>query len=378
MIRKKILYGICGIGNGHTFRQLPIVKYLADQGNEILIFGYDASLKFFSDFSKNYKNISIQRVEVPYYQGNPKGLDFAASNQITANQKDFFRVNCEAMAQADRTLGKPDLVMSDYEPVSAQYAYACSSPLVTIDQQSKYLVGNFPSLLNGQGYSDEVMRLNMFFPRVDRRFACSFFQVISSEDQAKNSMVDIVPPVLRNEVIHLKRSPTQGKPVLLVYLTAQQGLSQPLEDIVHSLESVQTAEFHIFLPKRVQIFPKASGSLFFHYHGDSIFEGILAKCNGIVSTAGHTLLSEAMYLGIPVYAIPLDLYEQQMNAAIIGHHQFGMVNSHISREGLEQFIGHLETFSYNIAQDRSVLLRSPGQETIIRSLMEQYLATDAS
>jgi hypothetical protein len=40
-------------------------------------------------------------------------------------------------------IGKPDLVISDYEPISAQYAYASGTPLVTIDQQSKYLVGDY-------------------------------------------------------------------------------------------------------------------------------------------------------------------------------------------------------------------------------------------
>ena len=31
---KKILYGICGIGNGHFFRQLPIIETLLKQNNK--------------------------------------------------------------------------------------------------------------------------------------------------------------------------------------------------------------------------------------------------------------------------------------------------------------------------------------------------------
>jgi hypothetical protein len=38
----------------------------------------------------------------------------------------------EAIAKALDKLGKPDLVVTDYEPISAQVAYATQAPLVTI------------------------------------------------------------------------------------------------------------------------------------------------------------------------------------------------------------------------------------------------------
>jgi Glycosyl transferase family 1 len=69
-------------------------------------------------------------------------LDFAASLDAAQNQHiNFFQENIAAMAQAQKMIGKPDLVISDYEPVSAQYAYAYDAPLITVDQQSKYLIG---------------------------------------------------------------------------------------------------------------------------------------------------------------------------------------------------------------------------------------------
>ena len=87
-----------------------------------------------------------------------------------------------------------------------------------------------------------------------------------------------------------------------------------------------------------------------------------------MSTAGHTLLSEAMFLGIPVYAVPLDLYEQQMNAYVIGRFGFGINHTEIDSEKLNDFISQLSSFSKNIAQDQNRLLRRPGQLEIIRSL----------
>ncbi len=72
---------------------------------------------------------------MPYYIGNRTGIDFAATAKRAAAQGiDYVAVNSRALNEASKYLGKADLVISDYEPISAQYAYAYSVPLVTIDQ----------------------------------------------------------------------------------------------------------------------------------------------------------------------------------------------------------------------------------------------------
>jgi UDP:flavonoid glycosyltransferase YjiC (YdhE family) len=42
MKSKKILYGVCGIGMGHTYRQLPLLDELAID-NRIVLFVYGES-----------------------------------------------------------------------------------------------------------------------------------------------------------------------------------------------------------------------------------------------------------------------------------------------------------------------------------------------
>lgn len=390
MRQLKILYGICGIGNGHIFRQLPILKYFAKEGHRIVIFAYDASFKFFSELKEKekFENISVVPVGVPYFPGNSKGLDFSAAAHLPSNQVSFIKINSQAMASAEQFVGCPDLVISDYEPISAQYAYAHGAPLVTLDQQSKYLLGGFPHDLNGQTYIDEVMRLRMFFPLAERRFACSFFKVPESPEHEKKFSekespfnpkkatlfdsyrikVEIVPPVLRQEVIDLKRSPSTQKPSLLVYLTAQHGLKQPLNEIIQCLKTVSEVTYEIFLPRNLEKPAIHTDFMNFYHHGDPVFEKILSECHGIVSTAGHTLLSEAMHLGIPVYAIPLELYEQQMNASVIEQNQFGISSPKITEDLLKKFIPRLSDFSENIRKDQTILLHGAGQRNVIQSL----------
>jgi UDP:flavonoid glycosyltransferase YjiC (YdhE family) len=80
------------------------------------------------------------------------------------------------------------------------------------------------------------------------------------------------------------------------------------------------------------------------------------------------LLSEAMHLGIPVYAIPLAVYEQQMNAHVIHKHGFGISHPRLEEKKLRFFIRNMPHFSRAILGDRTVLLREAGQERIIQFL----------
>ena len=358
---KCILWGVSGIGNGHSHRQVPLIAHYA-KTCRIVIFAYGESYRNFKRLYRGRKNVAIIRIDVPFWAGKRGGLDFLKTARLNAG-KDFLTVNCQAFARAERLIGKPDLVVTDYEPMSAQYAYAFGAPLVTFDQQSKYLCGDFPSRLGGQAYRDEVVRLSMFFPAAAARIACSFFKV---KRQAGSPEVVIVPPPLKESIISLRRSPKKGTPSILVYVSSARPFVQTTSGVMRVLSSVTNAHFHVFmknpgkrrLPENVSVYE----------HGDRRFHKILAECNGIVSTAGHMLLSEAMHLGIPIYAIPLAVYEQQMNAHVIGSNGFGISRPRIEKKSLAAFVRNLPKCASAIERDRSVLLRRPGQGEIIRRL----------
>lgn len=352
---RNILYGVCGIGLGHTFRQLPMLNHFVENDN-VVIFGYGRSSEFYREHFKDADNVSVQDVAVPFIVGNKNGLDFAASATHPANVgKDFTTPNLKAMAAAIDKLGQPDLVVTDYEPNSAQVAYATGAPLVTIDQQSKYLIGDFPKELASQGYADEQMRLRMFFPQADKRIACSFFDVTGKGD------VMMVGPVIREAVTQM----TPSRISLLVYLSSQQEVPQSYQSIVDAVGNVEMPVDVYFkdgfsgaVPENVRV----------HKHGDGTFDAALESAAGIVTTAGHTLLSEAMHLGTPVYAIALPVYEQQMNATVVGENGFGVFEDAVTSEAVQGFVGGLPKYAANIANNRKVLLREPSQGRIIDSL----------
>lgn len=367
MSQKKILFGICGIGNGHSNREMTILRHLLECGHRIMVFTYGEGLSFFKEKFPTEPNLTVVPVANPYYVGSSRGLEFEKTALSEKNKVEFNTINSLAMHKAVQEFGRPDLVISDYEMVAAQYAYAKSAPLVTLDQQSKYLVGSFPELLHDTSSLDEVERLHLFFPKAAKRIAVSFFKV----PQTHGSDVTILGPMIRPEIIAAYGTKPSINPSIVVYVTAQQLGDQPIDEWIDTIRSVlpNTFEAHFFLPKRVEL-PASDDRLYFYHHGAACFDSCLARAHGVVTTAGHTLLSEALYLEKPVLALPLPLYEQQLGAHIIDIGGFGISEQNLTAFGLSTFLSNLDLYSYNIRNDQKLLIKEPGNAHVIEILEE--------
>lgn len=369
-----IVFGVCGIGNGHTNRQLPLIEHFARKAR-LVILGYGESYAHFSKKFDGSDSVRVIPVEVPFIVGNHDGLDLEATARHPANQgRDFIGVNSAALVQMQKFLGRPDLAISDYEPISAQAAYANNAPLVTIDQQSKFLHGDFPDI-NEATCNDEIARLRMFFPNAAQRIATSFFNVKAKSKP--DEIVDIYPVILKDEITSLRRHTARQSRSILLYLSSQQPFGQSVKEIADICSSQKDGYFNIFAPEKAIKALKLSSNKRVHIyqHGDANFYPVLQNCGGIVSTAGHTLISEAMHLGIPVYAIPFtELYEQQVNAQVIGNSGFGISHTSIDAEKLAEFTESIPDFATAIRNDRDVLLHGPSQQTIIEHLERKFLS----
>ncbi|MBI1363161.1 MAG: hypothetical protein GC134_04180 [Proteobacteria bacterium] len=363
---KRLLYGICGIGLGHMYRQLPILEALRPS-HKIAIFAYGESLTYCRAHFAGDDNIQVIPVAVPYLVGNDDGLDFTASAAHLANRQDFFTINAQAFATAEAFIGTPDMVITDYEPTSAQYAYAHDAPLYTIDQQSKYLVGDFPGRLNGFSNADEIARLRMFFPVAAKRIVFSFFDVPVREEYRESTLV--LPPLLRPSLAQATWAPDADKYV--IYLSAQDGFCQSVADVIAVCQQFGDKTFHLYA-KGVQA--GQQGNVMLHPHNDGTFDAHLLTCEGLICTAGHSLLSEAVSLGIPIYAMPLDLYEQQMNAHMVQKNGWGVAHATFHTSFFTNFQATLlhayqpngpqSPANKNRHQKLAIRLQSPGHRTI--------------
>lgn len=351
---KTVLYGICGIGNGHFYRQLPIITKLLDiKQLRIIFFAYQNSLSLLKKHFSANPNVHIFEVNVPYYKGDTVGLNFQETKQLNRNFN--FDINFEAFSLVQKTTPTVDLVISDYEPFSAQLGYAYNAPVVTIDQQSKFFTRNTPESINGFTCTDEIMRLGMFFPKATR-LACSFFNVEPAND------VQVYPPILRNELKEFNLFSINNK--IVVYLSAQDGFFQEKEDFIAILRKFENTTFDVYLKDAIRA---EVCNINIYPHGCASFDTNLTTCSAVIATAGHSLLSECMFLKKPVYAMPMQLYEQQLNAKIIGDNNLGVNRNALFAPDLEYFIKSLEEYRYNIETTNS-LNRGDGLHGILKSV----------
>jgi uncharacterized protein (TIGR00661 family) len=376
MIKHKLLFGICGIGRGHIYRQLPIIEHFA-KFNKIGIFAFGESYIFFNNYFRDKKNIKIFMVSVPWVHGGANGINY----QKTANEKfnlgqNFVSINFSAMDDALKFMGKPDLVISDYEPVSAQFAYSLNAKFITIDQQSKYFYRGYPKKIGKLSVNEEISRLNLFFPKAKTRIACSFFK--PPQNSAINKVV-IFPSVIREEIISLKNNRSNNQNKILVYLSPYSQFVQNADEVLSVFYKFRNINFYLFVSKESDFFEKIGQlpeNIKIYFHGDRSFTKILGDSAAAICTSGHTFISEMMFLEKPVYTIPLNTYEQKYNAEVILKNKFGVSYSKIDKKFLENFLKKIPRYRKNIIKDNKILLnKNSGHAKIIariNKLLTQY------
>lgn len=359
----RIIYGVCGIGNGHIYRQVPVIEYLLKNNHTIVFFAYGNSFNYLSKNYSHFNNVKIKEVWNPYFMGDVNGINFKKSFEVNANNSEKYKLNLEAFRVAEEFIGIPDFVISDYEQQSAQYAYVHDVKLITIDQQSKFLSKEYKKNINNTSCQDEVMRLNMFFPRATR-IACSFFKLYNHYYPDKN--LSIVPSVLRKEISEIANIPNGID--YLVYLTADGGYEQEMKGVL-DIFSKRKEKFHIFIQNK-ELKLSYNENIKIYNHGDKKFIELMSVCSGIICTAGHSLLSEAAFLNIPVYAIPLNLYEQQLNAKIFQDNGFGVMSKDVNDKTLNIFLKNVGTYRKNLRNDTAILFKENGYDKLIQKVEE--------
>lgn len=364
---KNILFGVLGIGRGHISRQLPQIKYFLNKEYKVAVIGFGQSYDFFMEMKKDYNNLFVYKIDTPLYWGGHNGIDFNKAANEKLNEKNFIKQSTLAFASIIKEVGVPDIVVSDYEMYSAQLSYIKNIPLITYDQQSKLIFGEFPEQIRGSTPNEEIERLRMIFPKASKRLITSFFnfEILSSYS---NEKIVVLPPAIRDEIISLKHRKLPEDNSIVVYATANVNKKDGYGDWYKILESLNSeTRYHMFLPKSHKL-PDNIGNVSFYHHGDKRFEELLGRCRGVIATAGHNLMSEAMYLEKPVYALPLNTYEQQISAKVIGDNRFGVSETSLTVDKLMLFLSNINKYKENIKNDKIILNKNVDPNFAIKEI----------
>ncbi|GAA4893262.1 MJ1255/VC2487 family glycosyltransferase [Ferrimonas pelagia] len=274
----RILYGVQGTGNGHLTRARVIAPAFAKAGVEVdYLFSGRARDKFFdmAPFGEFQCKTGLTFVS---RAGKIRFVETALKNRLWQWFQDVKQLD----------LSQYDLVLNDFEPVSAWAAKRQGKPCIGISHQNAF---NHPVPVSGDSWVNR--QIMQHFAPTTVALGCHWHHF----------GCDLLPPFI--EPI---RPSEQGSGRVLIYLPFEDA-----NDIVALLKALPEQAFAVYhgeapdspLPANVQ------------WHGfcRAGFQRELASCQGVICSAGFELVSEALVLGKKLLLKPLQgQFEQQSNA----------------------------------------------------------------
>jgi uncharacterized protein (TIGR00661 family) len=274
----KILYAIQGTGNGHASRAIEIIPYLQQKADvDVLISGYQCELDF--PFDINYKMYGLS-----FIFGKKGGIDFSQTLK---------KLRLKTLYQEIKSLPvkEYDLVINDFEPVSAWAAKINNVPIISLSHQNAVLDENAPKF---GVYKIERLLLKYYAPA---RIKFGFhFKPYSSA---------IFTPIIRKQ-IRYRNSTNKGH--YTVYLPAYSD-----KKIIKVLSEFSQVKWEVFSKHTDK--HKYKNNITIRPINGSDFIKSIATSAGVLCGAGFETPAEALFLGKKLLVIPMkNQYEQQCNA----------------------------------------------------------------
>lgn len=315
----RILYGVQGTGNGHITRARAMARAFSATNIEVdyLFSGRDANeffdMEIFGDFQ------TCRGMSFVAESGQVNTLKTA----LNARPINFIREVKKAEIKGY------DLVLSDFEPVSAWAARLRNIRCLGLGHQYafKYPVprhsGNAYQHLLMKWFAPATLSLGLHWYHFD---------------------MPILPPIAPVK----PSGHNKCENLIVVYLPFENR-----RDIEKALASFRSFKFSIYHPgvPTTEDGKQVSGCPHISWYSPSQegFHEQLGRCNGVISNAGFELSSEALQLGIKILVKPLKgQNEQYANALALRHLGLGSTTRTLNPAALQNWLyyGKSQTIKY--------------------------------
>lgn len=276
----KILYGIQGTGHGHISRAREILPLLSEKSDvDVVISGYNCHMKLEGTDVIQKRGLSLSYDS----RGSVSYLKTALQLKPITFINDVQSINP----------ANYDLVISDYEPVTAWAAINSKTPCVALSHQASFLSKNSPRPKKRSFFAEQILR-NFAPCKLSIGFHFERYDTF------------ILPPIIRRDVLNVE--PVQGEHIT-VYLPAFD--HQLLIPIFHQFPE---KEWHLFSPSCSEY--SQDKNVFVNPVGNQPFLKSMKTGLGVLTSAGFETCAETMFLGKKLLTIPIkNQYEQLCNAA---------------------------------------------------------------
>jgi uncharacterized protein (TIGR00661 family) len=276
----RILYAIQGTGNGHLCRALDIIPILQKKGEvDILISGTQADISLPYKIKYRFKGIS-------FVFGKKGGVDLWQT-WIKNDSRRFF------LDIKKLPLEEYDLIINDFEPVSAWAAIIKKVPCFSLSHQAAVLVKNAPVPLKKDPFGRFILK--KYAPTI-KTYGFHFTEFNHN----------IFTPVIRKQVRELRAA--NGKHYT-VYLPSYS--DKKLLKILGQFPEIKWEVFSKHNKKSVTVENIHIRPI--HNEG---FLNSLASSKGVICGAGFETPAEVLFLRKKLLVVPMkNQYEQHCNAA---------------------------------------------------------------
>ncbi|RYE24362.1 MAG: glycosyl transferase [Sphingobacteriales bacterium] len=292
----KILFAIQGTGNGHLSRARDVYPELAKYGEvDVLISGIQADVNF--PYPVKYKLYGMS-----FIFGKKGGVDMFE----TAKKLKLFKLISDIRKLP---VEEYDLVVNDFEPVSAWACKMKKKPCISLSHQSAVLNEHAPQPKNADWKGEIVLK---HYAPVTAAYGFHF----------KAYGDNIFTPVIRQQIRDIKPT-NEGH--YTVYLPAYDD-----ETMLLHLSQFEDVKWQVFSKHNKSAFTQKNVSI--QPIENDAFIRSMASSTGVLCGAGFEGPAEALFLGKKVLAIPMqEQYEQHCNAAAMKDMKVPVIN-HLGRK----------------------------------------------
>ncbi len=274
----KILYGIQSTGNGHISRSAKIVNKLIRKGFmvDILFSGKNSQLAFPFPIKYNFTGLTF------HYDGS-------GNISYWKTFKDIHIIQFLNDIKLDLT--SYDLVISDFEPITAWASKLQKRKCVGISNQCSYISNKVPRPEKKDFLGESILK---WMAPVSNPIGLHFEKYDDF----------IYTPIIKESLMKIS---TSDKGHYVIYLPTFE-----LENVLSQVYKIKTVRFDIFTHIKK---PHWIGKCHVLPIKKDLFDESIRTCHGVISTGGFQTSVESLYLGKKLMVIPTKgQYEQLCNA----------------------------------------------------------------
>ena len=305
----KVLYGVTGEGMGHAMRSRVVLEHLIAKGHTVEIMASGRAAAF---LGKRFEGVNTIH-----------GLHMILEENRVRMGKTLWSNVLEGILGVPTNIGayfeliagfEPEVVISDFESWTYYYGRMHRLPILSIDNMQVIDRCTLPEdVIEGVQVAFQLTKsfVKAKLAECDAYYITTFFR-----PPPRKERTFLFPPILRPEILAAKAGARTGEH-LLVYQ------SGPNEQLQAALDA-SGIEARIYGMRPGATEETSEGALRFRPFSEAGFIEDLATCRAVVAGGGFTLMGEAVFLGKPMLAVPLEgQFEQMLNSRYLAREGYG-------------------------------------------------------